>query len=247
MKITFDISSAVPKYLMADRNGQALARAIERAFQYVAERVEQGLDIILDVEKMPEWRLDEMAGELNCLYEYSAGIEQKREWIRNATPYYTIYGTPEVVKQYVSAMFDSLDVEEWFDYTDGDGLPYHFRVLVRGAYTAEKAEWIQKAIAKSKNVRSVLDEVRIIAEDAESTMRTGGPGGIQARMVIPQCDDSYDRMRSVVRTGGPMGQMTKRIIPRAEDQYQMREAARTGGTPGGVTVIKVPEITEGGR
>lgn len=274
MRITFDISSLVPKYLMADRNGRAVARAIERAFQYVAEKAERGLEIIQDVDKMPEWRLDEMAWELNCLYEYSADIEQKREWIRNAVPYYTIYGTPEIVKQYVQAMFDSLDVQEWFDYEESDGAPYHFRVLVKGAYTAEKAEWIQKAIQKSKNVRSVLDEVRIIADDREDTLHAGGPWAIHSHMTIPQYDDRYDRMRSILHTGGPMGkhvmvpvpqeedritfqgitrfggpmgQTARRIIPQQEDQYELQETARTGGTLGGVAVIKLPEITEGGR
>ena len=54
MKITFDIERLVPKYIMQDRNGRALAKAIEAGMKYVAKKAEDGLDIITDPDKMPE-------------------------------------------------------------------------------------------------------------------------------------------------------------------------------------------------
>lgn len=173
MKITIDITRVVPKYLMIDRNGYAIAKAIEKAFQYVAKAAEDGLDIILDVEKMPEWRLDEMAKELNCLYDYTADVENKRDWIRNATVYYYRYGTPDILKKYLEAVFDNAIVQEWYDYEEEDGDPYHFRVIVTGVYTQAGDEWARKAINRAKNVRSILDELRFNAGESIANVAIG--------------------------------------------------------------------------
>lgn len=158
MRINFDIERLVPRFILRDHNGYALAKAIEAAFQYVAEAAENGLDIILDVDKMPEWRLDELAGELGCLYDYTADVETKRKWIKNAVPLFQAYGTPYGVLQFIASYFDSADLEENWEY---DGDPFHFRVTVEGQWTPDKEAWARKAIEISKNVRSVLDSLRI--------------------------------------------------------------------------------------
>ena len=169
MKITFDISQLVPKYLMADRNGRAVARAIERAFQYVAKAAEDGLDIIQDVEKMPEWRLDEVAREYNIPYDFTAAIEKKREWIRNATVMYRVLGTREAVSQYLRGYFGEVEIEENWEY---GGLPYHFRVWLGGVYTQEMDDWSRKSIEMAKNTRSVLDVIWV-KNNIRSTVHLG--------------------------------------------------------------------------
>ena len=158
MNISFNIERLVPRFLLGDRNGYALAKAIERAFQLAAEAAQRGLEIISDPEKMPEWRLDEMAGELNCLYDYNGTPEQKRYWIANATYLYTIYGTPKAISSFLEGYFKTVEVEESWQY---DGDPFHFRVTVSGSNSEESIAWAQKAIAAVKNVRSILDDVTV--------------------------------------------------------------------------------------
>lgn len=158
MHIKFDIMRLVPRFLLRDHNGYALAKAIEAAFQYAAEAAENGLEVILDVDKMPEWRLDEMAVELNCLYDYTADVETKRKWIKNAIPLYQIYGTMDGVMQYISSYFENADLEESWEY---NGQPFHFRVTVDGEWTPENEAWARNAIERAKNTRSVLDSLRI--------------------------------------------------------------------------------------
>ena len=154
--ITFDIKRLVPKYIYNDKNGYALSKAIERAFQYVADRVEKGLAILQDPDKMPEWRLDELAEDYNILYDYNADIEVKRNWIKNAREYYSIYGTAAGIVQYLEAVFDTVNLEEWWEY---GAEPFHFRVTVTGEWSYELDEWAKKSIARAKNVRSVLDAI----------------------------------------------------------------------------------------
>lgn len=157
VNIAFSIKRLVPRFLYNDKTGHALCKAIERAFQMVAEGAQYGLDIIQDPEKMPEWRLDELANELNCVYDYKADVESKRYWIANAIQLYREYGTPQAIISFLEGAFQTVEVEEAWQY---GGDPFHFRVTVSGpSYDAEKIAWAQKAISGVKNVRSILDTV----------------------------------------------------------------------------------------
>lgn len=154
----FDVTKWVPRFILNDKNGYALAKAIEAGVQYMNDRVQEGVSILTDPEAMPEWRLDELAWELNTLYDYGANIESKRDWIKHAIPMYRLYGTPRAIYQYLEGYFDAIDLEENWVY-GGDA--FHFRVTVEGEWTPEEEAWARKAIGTAKNVRSVLDNLRI--------------------------------------------------------------------------------------
>ena len=117
----------LPGFLRRDKTCAALGAALKKGLEIFCGKTEQGLDVLLRAEKMPEWRLDEMAWELGCLYDYGAEISIKREWIRNAVPLYASYGTAEAIYKYLGGYFESVQVEEWWQY-GAEG--YHFRVIV---------------------------------------------------------------------------------------------------------------------
>lgn len=159
MKMTFDINRLVPAFLLSDKNGYALAKAIEKCFQHVVEAAENGLAIIQDPDSMPEWRLDETALELGCFYDYKGTVENKRLWIKNAMPMFSRYGTPQGIIDALEAVFQIVEVEESWQY---DGDPFHFRVTISGTeYSPEVIAWTEKTINTVKNVRSVLDLITI--------------------------------------------------------------------------------------
>ena len=167
--MSFNVERLIPRAMLRDKDGYALAKAIERAFEIVDEAVQTGIDIIQDPEKMPEWRLDELAQELGCLYDYSAPVEKKRYWIRNATELYNIYGTPQAIASFLEGSFAGVDVEEFWRYSGGQ--PYHFNVVITGAeFDAERIAWVRKVVDRVKNVRSVLDNVAV-EQVAEITVR----------------------------------------------------------------------------
>ena len=165
------IENLIPRFLLEDRNGYALAKAMEKALEIVCEKTQTGVNTILDVEAMPEWRLDEMAWELGCLYDYTGTLDQKRKWIRESTPLYAAYGTVQAIYNYLQGMFDEIAVEEFWEY---DGNPFHFRVIVDGGWTVAKAKWVLKAINATMNVRSVLDSVSVGCRSAVSISGTSG-------------------------------------------------------------------------
>ena len=154
----FDIEQFVPKFILRDKNGYAIAMALQGAITYMNDLIEDSVDIVTMIDAMPEWRLDEMAWELNCLYDFKADIETKRNWIKNAIPYYRLYGTPQAIRQYISSYFDNIELEEYWQY---GGEPYHFRILVEGDWTPENEAWARHAAATAKNVRSIMDSIDI--------------------------------------------------------------------------------------
>jgi len=166
---TINIERWVPKFILNDKNGYAIAKAIETAMQTMNDIVAQGLACVSDFYQMPEWRLDEMAWEYNILYDYNADVETKRGWIANALKFYSLYGTAEGIVQYLEAAFDSASVEEWFDY---GGDPFHFRVNATGEWSEEAEAWAMKSIEAAKNVRSVLDTITFNTGDATATLTT---------------------------------------------------------------------------
>ena len=138
----FYVSRFVPKFILADKNGHAIAKAIEAAMQYMNKAIDTGVKCIYDFDTMPEWRLDELAWETNCLYDFHADVEAKRAWIRRAIPLYRLYGTPAAIYEYLDGYFDDIDVEENWQY---GGDHYHFRVTVDGTWTPENEAWARKA------------------------------------------------------------------------------------------------------
>ena len=183
--IDFSITHLFPEFLLADKNGFAMARAIEKALQIMCDTIQTGVDNVQDVEKMPEWRLDEMAWELGCLYDYSADIEAKRSWIRDATPLFAAYGTPQAIYNYLEGFFDSVEVEEYWQY---GGKPFHFRVTVSGEWTHANEAWARMAIAAAKNVRSVLDDLAI---GSSTIIIVHGEGQVIARFPYPMTDSGF--------------------------------------------------------
>ena len=165
-----NILHMVPKFLLRDPNGYALAKAIEAAMAYYSERVEAGIDAVTNPDKMPEWRLDEMAWDKGCMYGYDASLEAKRDWIKNAGAYSRLLGTPEGLLQYIRGYFPRAQVEEWFQY---DGDPYHFRLVLPDKLTQKRFEFILRAVEYAKNVRSTLDTMNLTLQDETANMYHG--------------------------------------------------------------------------
>lgn len=177
--IEFDIAHLVPEFLRADKNGYAMAKAIEAGLRYFLKVANDGLSMLSDIDNAPEWLLDELAWEYGCLYDYNADIEAKRHWIKDATSLFSAYGTPRAIYNFLGGFFDKVELEEYWQY---GGEPYHFRVTASGVWTNENEAWLRKAVASAKNVRSVLDG---FSAGCSTTIRLSGEGHVMARSMIP--------------------------------------------------------------
>jgi len=168
--IQFDIKKLVPLFIMNDQNGYAVAKAIEAAISAMDRVVQNAIDCFLNIDTMPEWRLDEIARETDCAYDFFASVDEKRNWIKNAYKFGAILGTKAAVQRFLAGRFGYVDVTEAFEY---DGDPFCFSVTIDGDVTADDWKWIRRAIEKTKNVRSFLDELQLGAR-FHLGMQTGG-------------------------------------------------------------------------
>lgn len=144
------IEKLVPKFLMNDKNGYAIAKAIEAGFRKASEIVDSGKSMINDYDTMPEWRIDEMAWELNAIYDYTASIDQKREMVKNAVKKFRIYGTPAGIINSLEPYFDSVEITKGVR-------PYHFGVALSGDLNRKNIRYANYVVQNTKNVRSIFD------------------------------------------------------------------------------------------
>lgn len=142
-----ELSDFFPRFLLNDKNGYALACALLRGMTLMQETVDAGVACVQDVNAMPEWRLDEMAWELGCLYDYSASVDVKREWIRQSTPFAAMNGTPQAIYNYLRGFFERVELEENWLY---GGSAFHFRVTVSGEWNARNERWTRMATGRAR-------------------------------------------------------------------------------------------------
>lgn len=178
--MTYNIKRLLPAFIMADKNGYALACAIEAAMNYVAEKCREGLNILIDYDSMPEWRLDELAWEYNVTwYDSTATLEEKRQTIKDARDIYARLGTPEAVLVAFNGVYGAGQVQEWWEY---DGEPGHFRIFTvsESVMTEDYARFV-RIVNAAKNVRSVLDGIYYRGGKGEAGLwaLTGSAGILQ--------------------------------------------------------------------
>lgn len=167
MKI--DITELVPSFILSDKNGYALAKAIEVMMQAMCDIVQAGVDTILDIDKMPEWRLDEVAWEMNIgWYDTETDIESKRQQLKSAQEFAGKLGTPAAMLSAIEAVFGEGALSEWFEY---DGEPYHYTITTSNstALTDNRARFM-RLVDIVGNVRSVLDNIYYIGESADANV-----------------------------------------------------------------------------
>ena len=152
--ITLQIERLTPDFLLRDRTARAIAKSIETALTTMCDTVKTSVENATDVTKMPERRLDELAKEYNCLYDYAADVAIKRRWIREAKRNYRTLGTPAGMRRYMNAYLEQVEIEDRNTY---NAEPFHFRVTAYDEMTAEKIEWIERTVERCKNVRSTYD------------------------------------------------------------------------------------------
>lgn len=164
----FSIERLVPRFILNDRTGHAMAKAIGAGLKYLCDRVDDGVAAICDVDRMPEWRLDEYAWELGAeWYDSTTGVEDKRKQIKYAFSVYRKLGTKAGVLDAVEGVFGEGMIQEWFQY---DGAPYHFKVYVtdESAVYDRRGEFM-RVLGYVQNIRSVLDSIEVRGMNSETT------------------------------------------------------------------------------
>lgn len=193
-----DIERLIPAFIMKDRNGRALARAMETMLEMFRESIAAGMDAAMNPDRMPEWRLDEVAREENIFwYDFNADISAKREIVKNASRTYAMLGTKAGAQQAARDWCRDARIEEWFEY---GGEAAHYRIHTREARATEKAAGMARSVETVKRLSAVLDGVYIQHEPARAQLYAGVAmsSGRRARMTIG-AEGLEDALRDCLR------------------------------------------------
>lgn len=157
----FKVKDHIPAWLYKDKNGKAVAAAIEVGMQAMEEVTQAGVKLITDIDTAPEWRLDEIAWELDCPYDSGAPVEKKRQWIRLADEVSRFLGTRSAMETYLQAYDDSLSVIPWYE-EGGSGIEYTFLVTSSDYesvddWPPELLAWVEKAVEYTKGARDEME------------------------------------------------------------------------------------------
>lgn len=154
-----DITNLIPNFILGDRNGWAIAKALEKLYEISHEIIREGIDTAINLDKMPEWRLDEVAQEDNVFwYDFAAPVEAKREILKNAEQVYSTLGTKTGTENAAKDYCGDARIEEWFEY---GGEPGYFRVYSRSSAAAQNANELARSVNAVKRLSAVLDGIYI--------------------------------------------------------------------------------------
>lgn len=205
-----------PYGLARDENKEALADVVAAELVKLLCSVDKSL-IYTRIDELDEAVLDILAYDLKVdWYDTEAGIENKRQAIKECILVHKFKGTKYAVETAMRSMYDKVAVSEWFEY---GGEPYHFRIAIYASTNdAGKRSKIIGKLQYAKNLRSVLDEVifEIIPDKPLETFIGVKACGISKRIhsVAEQDDTSIFAIRTAFRAGFAVGGIHK--IIRAE-------------------------------
>lgn len=135
--------------------------------------VQKEIDII-SAERLAKINLNKLTtlpllcdSKLLPFLAYSFGVEieglnekEARNILQNAFSIHFFAGTKYTLKTALESIFSATKITEWFEY---GGEPYHFRVDVdaNSGVNDDIYKKIDAAIKKYKNIRSVLEAIRV--------------------------------------------------------------------------------------
>ncbi len=174
-----DLLALQSRYMQGDITTQALCAALNPLLQALGALKDEVI-LYPRIDELSGSVLDELAWGLHVdAYDALAGDGEKRSMIGNSFLIHKYKGTTFSVRKIVESVFgEAGKIEEWFQYS---GEPYHFRVDVycqnRGVTSEEQLRAVQ-LVEAGKNLRSVLDGVRLIlSQGISQTIAAAGSWG----------------------------------------------------------------------
>lgn len=137
-------------------------------------------------------RIDELDSELLDIlavdfkvdwWDADADVDEKRKTFKAHWEVHRKLGTPGAVRTAISTIYESTDIEEWFDY---GGEPYHYRILINLGKEWMNDEKFQCVLQRARfyvNLRSVLESV-VFHSERQSKIYVGTAGHYGERITL---------------------------------------------------------------
>lgn len=167
---TLEFVRLLPQFMREDSAVIGLAAGVDSIVPELSASL-AALSTWDQIDNMTEAELDALAWELNILwYNTGAGVDVKRELVKNSDKVYKRLGTKWAVENVIHSYFGAGTVEEWWEY---GGDPGHFRILSNNpSLSAETMTEFVNILNKVKRASAKLDEI-VIALSAELNLCAG--------------------------------------------------------------------------
>ncbi len=155
------LEKLLPVSIAGDEKISAAARACDSELAEIDRNI-NAVYILSRIDELPEPVLDLLAWQFHVEgYDLARTVEEKRALVKSAIELHRYKGTPWAVKQALSSLGFSADLDEWFRYA---GQPYRFRVFIdlersRTLLTSETLSQLKSLIRDYKNERSWLETI----------------------------------------------------------------------------------------
>lgn len=147
------IADLLPNNISENSEVRALSYSISVNMRKWFDKIKCGM-VVIEIDSLSETILDARAAELNVpYYEPDMPLSKKRQLVKNIIKIYQKAGTKQAVKEMLDMIFDSAELQEWFNY---NGEPGTFQVLASSVPSAETLELFNKTLEKVKNASSTL-------------------------------------------------------------------------------------------
>lgn len=153
----FKLKEILPPNLKEDKDICRAAEIIDVRNEKIINEMKSVLNLN-HIDGLKQTILDHLAYRFDAPgYDKNLNIEVKRKLIKNAVRWHRLMGTPIVVEEVITALFDESKLEEWFEY---DGEPHKFRVKTKGMLPSEqKVKTFMNTIERIKRKSAKLDGI----------------------------------------------------------------------------------------
>ena len=154
---TEELSTVMTSSLQDEPFFKAAAEAIEPEWRLLIADIQQ-LNIRNNIHGISDTLLLHLATEFRVdFYDQTLPRSQREALVLGAPQWLARIGTPSVLDEVLSNVFNFSQIQEWWEY---GGWNFHFRVITSDTVTdPARVAWLYSIVQYLKNVRSVFDGV----------------------------------------------------------------------------------------
>lgn len=151
------ITDILPDYLFSDDDKMRAFALAERHVRRVIYNYAEKLLLYKNLSLLSDQTLDLIAAETRTQYHSSAlDRDTKVRLIQNTMRWHVLAGTRTAVEELVHTVFDTDEVEEWFEY---GGTPFCFRIKTERDFSGSILSEFRHLIRNVKNTAVTLDQI----------------------------------------------------------------------------------------
>lgn len=240
-----NLAAALPPSLQQDPSAVALAETLADQLARRPAEIDR-LRLYPEIGRLDEDILDTLAYDFKIdWWDGDYSLAEKRRTMQGNWKVHKLLGTRAAVETGLRAIYPKAWAEPWFDYEEGQGTPYHFRVHIDMSgelYTEGKPERVMERLQYYQSLRDHLDEIRYTMEGEPAVLAIGTGLGSDATIGIPEGRDEF-HFSSEVRAGAAAGGAdTLLSLPEDTAAPSQVSILRTGGS---FVMIAPPILPQG--